>query len=197
MTIVGIIAFKIAWDFVHQLYDWGIISGSNSGSFIHWSVRTIAFIVVFYIFSLIIWLTKFIYTYSNIKLMFWQQLKCRYLPFWCRRERRYVFRSRSCGTNFSRRIRRTACRGWCNYRICTCHSVCTIRIWNWYLQGGGWSGCRNNRSVPQNAYGDQIGTPITDWALSEHQSWFCKRIESTWQYGDLADRQLCSAAFNS
>ena len=69
MTIVGIIAFKIAWDFVHRLYDWGIISGSNSGSFIHWSVRTIAFIVVFYIFSLIIWLTKFIYTYRFVILI--------------------------------------------------------------------------------------------------------------------------------
>lgn len=69
MGIVGIIALKIAWDFVHQLYDWGIISGSNSGSFIHWSVRTIAFVVVFYIFSLIIWFTKFIYTYRFIILI--------------------------------------------------------------------------------------------------------------------------------
>ena len=63
MGIVGIIAFKIAWDFVHQLYDWGIISGSNSGSIIHWSVRIIVFVVVFYIFNWIIWLTKFIYKY--------------------------------------------------------------------------------------------------------------------------------------
>lgn len=68
MAIVGIIAFEIAWDFVHQVYDWGIISGSDAGSFIHWSVRTIVFVVVFYIFSLIIWLTKFVYTYRLLIL---------------------------------------------------------------------------------------------------------------------------------
>lgn len=66
MFIIGLIAFKIAWNFVSNLYDWGIISGSNSGSLIHWSVRIIVFVVVFYIFSLTIWLTKFIYTYRFI-----------------------------------------------------------------------------------------------------------------------------------
>ena len=69
MGIIGLIAFKIAWDFVHQLYEWRIISGRNSGSFIHWSIRTIVFIVVFYIFSAIIWLTKFVYTYRTIILL--------------------------------------------------------------------------------------------------------------------------------
>lgn len=69
MAIVGIIAFEIAWDFVHRLYDWGIISGSDAGSFTHWSFRTIVFIVVFYIFSFIIWLTKFIYTYRFVILI--------------------------------------------------------------------------------------------------------------------------------
>ena len=69
MGIIGLIAFKIAWNFVHQLYDWGIISGSNSGSLAHWSIRTIVFIVVFYIFSAIIWLTKFVYTYRTIILL--------------------------------------------------------------------------------------------------------------------------------
>ena len=69
MGIIGLIAFKIAWNFVHKLYDWGIITGSNTGSFAHWSIRTIVFIIVFYIFNLIIWITKFVIKYKNIILI--------------------------------------------------------------------------------------------------------------------------------
>ncbi len=65
LSIVGIIAFKVAWNFVEKLYDYGIIMSKSSGSIIHWTIRLITFIVLFYILSGIIWLTKFIYLYKT------------------------------------------------------------------------------------------------------------------------------------
>lgn len=66
LSIVGIIALKVAWDFVGKLYDSGIIMGKSSGSIIHWTIRLITFIVLFYILSGIIWLTKIIYTHKTV-----------------------------------------------------------------------------------------------------------------------------------
>ena len=60
LTIIGFIAYRVAWKFVGKLYDDDIISGSSIGSIIHWAVRVIVFIVVFYICSLVLWLIKFI-----------------------------------------------------------------------------------------------------------------------------------------
>lgn len=69
LSIVGIIALKVAWDFVGKLYDYGIIMGKLSGSIIHWTIRLITFIVLFYILSGIIWLTKFIYLYKTVSII--------------------------------------------------------------------------------------------------------------------------------
>lgn len=66
LGIVGIIALKVAWDFVGKLYDSGIIMGKSSGSIIHWTIRLITFIVLFYILSGIIWLTKIIYLHKTV-----------------------------------------------------------------------------------------------------------------------------------
>ena len=66
MTLIGIFAFGIAWRCVGKLYDNNIISGKNSGSLIHWTIRLIVFTVLFYIFNLAIWLTKFIYIHRQI-----------------------------------------------------------------------------------------------------------------------------------
>lgn len=66
LGIVGIIALKVAWDFVGKLYDSGIIMGKSSGSIIHWIIRLITFIVLFYILSGIIWLTKIIYSHKTV-----------------------------------------------------------------------------------------------------------------------------------
>lgn len=66
LSIVGIIALKVAWDFVGKLYDSGIIMGKSSGSIIHWTIRLITFIVLFYILSGIIWLTKIIYSHKTV-----------------------------------------------------------------------------------------------------------------------------------
>ena len=65
LSIVGIIALKVAWNFVKKLYDYGIIMSKSSGSIIHWAIRLVTFIVLFYILSEIIWLTKFIYSYKT------------------------------------------------------------------------------------------------------------------------------------
>ena len=65
LSLVGIIALKVAWDFVGKLYDYGIIMSKSSGSIIHWTIRLITFIVLFYILSGIIWLTKFIYLHKT------------------------------------------------------------------------------------------------------------------------------------
>lgn len=69
LSIVGIISLKVAWDFVGKLYDYGIIMGKLSGSIVHWTIRLITFIVLFYILSEIIWLTKFIYLYKTVSII--------------------------------------------------------------------------------------------------------------------------------
>lgn len=66
MTMIGLFAFVIAWRCIGKLYDNNIISGKNSGSLIHWTIRLIVFIVLFYIFNLTIWLTKFIYVHRQV-----------------------------------------------------------------------------------------------------------------------------------
>ena len=63
MGIVGTIAYKIAKKTVRLLYKDDVIIGSGMGSLAHWTIRTIVFLIVFYIFSGIIWATKFVYTY--------------------------------------------------------------------------------------------------------------------------------------
>lgn len=66
LTVIGLFAFGIAWRCVGKLYDNNIISGKNSGSLIHWTIRLVVFIALFYIFNLLIWLTKFIYIHRQI-----------------------------------------------------------------------------------------------------------------------------------
>lgn len=66
MTVIGLFAFGIAWRCVKKLYDNNIISGKNSGSLIHWTIRLVVFVALFYIFNLLIWLTKFIYIHRQI-----------------------------------------------------------------------------------------------------------------------------------
>lgn len=66
MAVIGLFAFGIAWRCVGKLYDNNIISGKNSGSLIHWTIRLVVFIALFYIFNLLIWLTKFIYVHRQI-----------------------------------------------------------------------------------------------------------------------------------
>lgn len=69
MSIIGYIAYLIAKKLVGWLYHENIIEGKTIGSIIHWTVRTIVFLIVFYIFVGALWLTKFIVTYRDIILM--------------------------------------------------------------------------------------------------------------------------------
>ena len=60
MAVVGFLAFMVAWKIIGSLYEHDLIRGSAAGSIIHWVVRFIAFIVIFSLISVIIWLVKFI-----------------------------------------------------------------------------------------------------------------------------------------
>lgn len=68
MAIIGLIAYRTAWKSVKKLYNNDIISGKGVGCFIHWTIRLIAFSLIFYVCSFLIWLTKFIYKYRIIIL---------------------------------------------------------------------------------------------------------------------------------
>lgn len=68
MAIIGLIAYRIAWKCVKKLYNNDIISGKGIGSIMHWIIRLIVFLLIFYVCSVFIWITKFIYTYKNIIL---------------------------------------------------------------------------------------------------------------------------------
>lgn len=69
ISIIGVIAYEVAKKLVGKLYNNDIISGKTIGSILHWTIRLIVFIVVFYFFSFSIWLTKFCIKYGNIILI--------------------------------------------------------------------------------------------------------------------------------
>lgn len=62
MIIIGVIAFNIAWKTVGKLYNDNYIHGGVLGSIIHWAVRLIAFLFIFYIFVGVIWIINNIRT---------------------------------------------------------------------------------------------------------------------------------------
>ncbi len=62
LIIVGEVAFRIAWNFVGDLYAVGAISGSGSGSIIHWTSRLIIYITIAYTIRFFIWLVEIIPT---------------------------------------------------------------------------------------------------------------------------------------
>jgi hypothetical protein len=62
MAIVGLLAFLIAWNVVGKLYSYDIIEGGFIGSAIHWAIRFVVFVVIWFIFAIIIrvinWILK-------------------------------------------------------------------------------------------------------------------------------------------
>lgn len=62
MAVIGLIAFAIAWSVVGRLYADGMIDGRGIGSLIHWVIRLVVFIVVFYVFSLVLWIGRVMLT---------------------------------------------------------------------------------------------------------------------------------------
>lgn len=55
MAVVGAIAFGIAFAAVGKLYGEGVIAGRSIGSLLHWIIRLIVFIIIFYVLHLFIW----------------------------------------------------------------------------------------------------------------------------------------------
>lgn len=60
MSVVGLIAFAVAWRCVGWLYRDDIIDGRGIGSIIHWIVRLIVFVVVFLVFDGLLWLYRLV-----------------------------------------------------------------------------------------------------------------------------------------
>ena len=64
LGVIGYIAYLIAYDKVGSLYRGDFISGRAAGSFFHWILRTIYFIIMWAIVYGVIWVSKFIATYK-------------------------------------------------------------------------------------------------------------------------------------
>ena len=60
LGVIGYIAYLIAYDKVGSLYHGDFISGRAAGSFFHWIIRTIYFIVMWAITYGVIWTGKFV-----------------------------------------------------------------------------------------------------------------------------------------
>lgn len=60
LGIIGLIAYKLAFSNVGDLYDSGVISGRGIGSALHWIIRLFYFIVIWGITYLAIAIGKFI-----------------------------------------------------------------------------------------------------------------------------------------
>ena len=60
LGVIGYIAYLIAYNKVGSLYRGDFISGRATGSFFHWIIRTIYFIVMWAITYGVIWVGKFI-----------------------------------------------------------------------------------------------------------------------------------------
>ena len=49
MAIIGVIAYRIAYNLVGRLYIFDIIDGRVAGHILHWSIRLIVFAIIFYL----------------------------------------------------------------------------------------------------------------------------------------------------
>ena len=65
MGVVGGIAFLVAYSIVGWFYDEDLISGSSAGSILHWIIRFIVFVVIYYVIATIIRLYKWVVGLPN------------------------------------------------------------------------------------------------------------------------------------
>ena len=65
LGVIGYIAYLIAYDKVGSLYHGDFISGRAAGSFFHWIIRTIYFIVMWAITYGVIWIGKFVMAHKR------------------------------------------------------------------------------------------------------------------------------------
>lgn len=61
---IGYIAYLIAYDKVGDLYHGDFISGRIAGSFFHWIIRTVYFIIMWAITYGVIWIGKFVISHK-------------------------------------------------------------------------------------------------------------------------------------
>ena len=64
LAVIGYIAYLIAYEKVGSLYHGDFISGRAAGSFFHWIIRTIYFIVMWAITYGVIWIGKFVISHK-------------------------------------------------------------------------------------------------------------------------------------
>ena len=64
LAVIGYIAYLIAYEKVGSLYHGDFISGRAAGSFFHWIIRTIYFIVMWDITYGVIWIGKFVISHK-------------------------------------------------------------------------------------------------------------------------------------
>ena len=60
LAVIGYIAYLIAYEKVGSLYHGELILGRAAGSFYHWIIRTLYFIVMWAIAYGVIWIGKFV-----------------------------------------------------------------------------------------------------------------------------------------
>ena len=60
LAVIGYIAYLIAYEKVGSLYHGDFISGRAAGSFCHWIIRSIYFIVMWAVAYGVIWIGKFV-----------------------------------------------------------------------------------------------------------------------------------------
>lgn len=61
LLVIGAVAYAVAYRFVGDMYSGGMIDGSTSGSFFHWLIRLILFVILwavtYGIIAVVKWLT--------------------------------------------------------------------------------------------------------------------------------------------
>lgn len=70
LAVIDVIAYRLAFSKVGDLYDSGMICGSSAGSFFHWIIRAVLFIVMWAVTYGVIWLGKIAIANWQIILMF-------------------------------------------------------------------------------------------------------------------------------
>ena len=65
LIIIGEIAYRVAWNFVRNLYQLEVIDGKASGSIIHWIIRLIAYVICAYLIRGGIWLYNIVILFPH------------------------------------------------------------------------------------------------------------------------------------
>lgn len=67
MAIIGIIAYGVAYSLVGKLYNYDIIDGRGAGHILHWIIRLIVFVIIFYLVATAIRIYNWFVALPNYK----------------------------------------------------------------------------------------------------------------------------------